>query len=73
METYLDDDSLILSKYPEFHSKVDYVLPENTPGKGMFKGIVRPINQFERHFDSADIDRDEYMHMKNDPQAYINP
>jgi hypothetical protein len=37
----------------------------------MFKGIVRPINQFESYFDSADIDRDEYMHMKNNPQAYI--
>ncbi len=71
LETFLDVNSLILFKFPNFRQKVDYVLPENVPSKGMFKGLVRPINQFEGHFDSADVDRAEYLLMKENPQEYI--
>lgn len=34
----------------------------------MFKAPGKAINQFERHFVSADIDRTEYLQMKRNPQ-----
>jgi hypothetical protein len=36
-----------------------------------FKAAIREINQFERHFDSADINVDEYLDMKNAPEKYL--
>jgi hypothetical protein len=72
LEDNLGDGALRLFYHQRKGERLEeYVLPENTPKSGLFKAAVREINQFERHFDSADINVDEYLDMKNDPEKYL--
>jgi hypothetical protein len=72
LEDNLGDGALRLFYHQRKGERLEeYVLPENTPKSGLFKAAVREINQFERHFDSADINVDEYLDMKKDPEQYL--
>ena len=72
LEDNLGDGALQLFFQPRSGKLVEeYVLPENTPKHGFCKLNKREINQFERHFDSADVAKDEYIDMKEKPKLYL--
>ena len=59
LQSFMDNNNLLIFKCPPFEKEDNYVLPDTTPSTGMCKAKVRVLNQSHGHFDSADINCDE--------------
>jgi hypothetical protein len=61
-----------MSPPPPFSNhRVHFILSDTTPSTGMYKARIRALNQFDGHYNSADINWDKYSEMKKDRRPCV--